>query len=253
MELIMNSLGTNIIKYIFSFILPKDFKKHRLICKNINNIVTAIRFNKIIFNMAKIFNGNIIKFRDFINKYGLYINIKNLSSMRQLNNYNKVIKSIVFNTYFNDDIITSFPAGLQTLIFNYNFNKKIRHNILPEGLTNLFFGYAFDQEIESGVLPSSLKRLTFNGKFNKKIYPNVLPNLEELILSDSFNQEIEEHVLPKTLEKLQFNRDFNKNLNTHNIPENLKILMISKNYTANIILDGYIKTESISYHMYKKD
>jgi hypothetical protein len=281
----MNIIGNNIIEYIFKFI-PEDVKEYRILCKNINNIITPIYFEKAIVNVNNILRND--AFIKFVNKYKLCINAKNVPSIKQLLSYkkrckhSKLFKSITFDARFNKEInIDELPASLTSLKFGFRFNQKI--NIFPPHLTSLEFGRSFNHEID--IFPSTLTHLVFNGIFNQRFKPNVLPpNLKVLKLYGWYNTEIEQNVLPYGLIHLeikedytngfdpQFNQEihknilpptieyldlssyvFNKDLNETNLPKNLKKLILSQKYSGNLILEGFKEIPNDEYlNIYQK-
>jgi hypothetical protein len=268
----MNTLGSNIIEYIFSFINfenVQDMKECRIVCKSINNVITRIYFERVWINFGRIYHATI--FMNFINKYKLYINAKNVINMEQLNDYtklcthSKMFKSIIFHNNFNNEIIINFPQGLQNLTFGWDFSQKIINNIFPESLTSLTFGYCFNMYTREPLLkffPLNLKKLKFGGMSNIELLPNILPyGLIRLEFgeeytskcSSMFNREIKENVIPSTVEYLLFGENFNQNLNETNLPTNLKVLILSNKYFKKILLGGFNKiTYNKSFDMYQK-
>jgi hypothetical protein len=277
----MNTIGSNIIQYIFKFCQEQELKLCRGVNKNINNIVTYLYFSIITVDVSKLLNNNTYAFMNFVNKYGLYLNIKGVHGMQQLNNYvtasihPKLFKSILFKSNFSSEIKTPFSHGIQHLKFNDGFGRKIYQGILPESLitleferyfyeikehilplslTSLIIGSGYGYMLKPNILPPNLTHLEFKHWFNCEILPNALPHgLIYLNLGEQFNQKIQENILPSTIEKLIFGEQFNQDLNEKNLSANLKHLSLPKLYNATLSINGFRKITNIkSYDVYLK-
>ena len=98
------------------------------------------------------------------------------------------------------------PNNLQQLTFGWNFNKKIKKNILPNNLQQLTFDFysRFNQKIKKDVLPKNLQYLTFGRYFNKKIKKDVLPKkIIKLTSYNYINIRIKNNIIPYNIEQLE--------------------------------------------------
>lgn len=158
-----------------------------------------------------------------------------------------------------ENIIDNVSLNTTSLIFNNEFNNKIKKNDLPNNLKYIVFGEEYDKKIDISVLPSTLISLTFGKHYNQDIEPNVLPNgLMYLKMGEKYNREFKENslpsslvilefddfsvynkpfkknVLPNSLLKISFRNVFNQVIKPNVLPKNLKYLYLSKNFTKSI-------------------
>ena len=151
----------------------------------------------------------------------------------------KFYTSIIFNWNFDKKIEpNSLPINLRTLTFGNNFNQKIELNSLPINLTTLTFGLFFNQKIDAYSLPEKLTTLMFGCYFNQKIEPNSLPkNLTTLTFGRHFNQKIEPNILPDNLTSLTFGHYFNQIIEPNSLPKNLTTLTFGFCFNQKIDLE----------------
>ena len=182
-------------------------------CNNYLNIVIGPSyFKNIEINAEKI--DIKYKFRSFVHKYNLNLNIINIQHHHELFFFLSFkLNSLHFskNKLYHEYFLSS--KSLLHLTFSHYFNQEIKENILPQSLLYLTFGNYFNQKIKENVLPQSLQYLTFGHYFNQKIKENVLPqSLLHLTFGMIFNQELKENVLPQSLLHLTFGNYFDKEI-----------------------------------------
>jgi hypothetical protein len=176
----MECINKDIFGLLYNgFLVTRDIKLLRLCSHSINNIISPIYFNNIILDANKIKNKR--KFRYFVHKYKLFVNIKNVTTISQLLYFYTInVKSIRFSNDFNElnmGICREYllPPTLQHLIFESTFNRKLETNELPEGLQSIVFGLDYNQCIDKALL--KLKSLTLGyyfKKYNESIFSEKL-------------------------------------------------------------------------------
>lgn len=123
--------------------------------------------------------------------------------------------------------------GISTIIFDNDYNKKIKPYVLHDNITYIEFPNNFNQSIDPDVLPKNLKFLSFGWFYNKKININVLPNnLEYLIFyTTNYNKKLNVNVLPDSLKYLAFTRGYNQKIEKNVLPQKLTHLSIRDTYS----------------------
>lgn len=204
------------------------FKNIEVLPKNIHTInMKYYKFNfpiKLPDSLKKLYLSD-----DFNQSIELNENLEKLEFGDDFNQpikLNKNLKTIKFGIMFYRKI--ELNENLRKLHFGKRFNLPITLN---EDLRELKFGDDFCYSI---ILPKYLRKLKFGSDFNEEIILN--ENLEKVKFGRRFNQPIN---LPNRLRKIKLGRNFNQPLN--NIPENLKTLIVGKNFHRNLILPDKLK------------
>ena len=90
----------------------------------------------------------------------------------------------------------------KTLTIPYDFNQKIKENVLPSSLHTLIFGRTFNQEIKENVFPCSIKKI---GVYSHCNLINNLPLwITEVYIKFCNNVKYDKEVnnLPVSLERI---------------------------------------------------
>eukprot|EP01133_Synstelium_polycarpum_P002890 gene2890-3320_t len=121
------------------------------------------------------------------------------------------IKTLIFDDEYNQKLrLGLLPKGLTTLIFGMKFNHQIGHDVLPMGLTKLSFGWKYNQPIPHGVLPPSLTSLDLGG-FTQPLPPGVLPMGLSSLKFKGYNRPLQ-GAMPSSVTKLTLGIDFKEPL-----------------------------------------
>lgn len=85
------------------------------------------------------------------------------------------------------------------LIFNYDFDDKIRKGDLPtdNDITDIIMNDLYDKPIDFGVIPSNFKRLKLGSTYDWDLTNKLPKSVKQLELGENYNGGI-----PKTIEKL---------------------------------------------------
>lgn len=96
-----------------------------------------------------------------------------------------------------------WPAGFNSLTFDYEFEKPITAVKCPPRLERIAFGDTFDQSIAGVKWPASLRRLGFGVNFSHPIDANTMPDsLRRLGLGHSVDHPTYDNSLPVSVRQL---------------------------------------------------
>jgi hypothetical protein len=199
----MNKLDKNIIGVLCSYIFDLDMLRQ---CSTyFSRTVGMIYFKDLIFNSKNINMNNAYLFREFVHKYKLFINVKNIMDdecLAKFLSYN--VKSIHFAHEFEGSYVEYYVMSTFCNRMHYEY-------LMPSMLQKIEFGRDFNYVIDEGMLPISLKHIIFGDNFNLPLGVNVLPpNLKSLVFGFKFNVPLTKIVFPNSLLHLTFGEYFNQ-------------------------------------------
>jgi hypothetical protein len=156
-------------------------------------------FEKLVYFFKKYYRY--WKKKSYLNTYRYSILVKHVDiKISEFRNLNKLI----FDDFFNQELVFDFPSQLKHIVFGKRFNQKIDE--LPDSIEKIEFDH----------------RSLFNQKISK--YPS---HLKEIILSRMFNQPLEN--LPDSLEIINMKHCDYFFQNIDALPKNIKILILRGN------------------------
>jgi hypothetical protein len=232
----------NILELFYDFLEDSDNASFKESSKYLNKIIGLKYFTNKNINAKNIKKCDRNRFRYFVHKYKLSLNIIHVSTLFELVYYNTFnINSLQLNFNFNN---TEYQYLIPPTTKNLQLPQCVDQNIELPSLHSLTFYDNFNQSINKGFLPSTLKKLKLGIHFDRYL-DNLPDSLQSLKLSRYFNNSLDN--LPSSLKKLTCGYYFNQPLN--NLPSSLeklnlgiKFTQLIKNFPPSIL---YIRFNSI--------
>ncbi|KAF2076151.1 hypothetical protein CYY_002558 [Polysphondylium violaceum] len=171
-----------------------------------------------------------------------------------INFFNQGLVSIDFGLCFDQELTSTFPNSVETIILSIKYNKPLNANLFPINLKKLCIGSGFNNIIE-GSFPSTLETLTLGTSFqfndreeqvfsqnltdvsislkNNTIPKVMLSSIKRLSIEDK-SVNLDKQQFPK-LSHLKISYGGNTTLETDFIPKDIKNLKLqtivpSKNF-----------------------